>query len=301
VYVSATRFDEKPPFDCHIAFTRSGSRGAAFGAPTLLDGSTGGCESPVLVSGSRPSGGPGATVLVGWYNSGTDGWLTGSFDIRVRESRDHGATFGPVVTAAHDSFEAPFWLGPFAFYHRWWPVMFPDVEIDGKGGAHIAYAHDPEPGSETAEDGDIRYVSSDGPPYRDWTVPVTVNDDGLGRAQGFAALQTAHGGKSSSVHVIWEDHRLSPNLPTSFPQSPNLFYDIFHARKVPGGLAFGRNQRVSDASSINDFVFIGDYIDLAAGHTLFGVWTDRRDKQDILDDEDDVFGSRIKPGAGRSH
>jgi hypothetical protein len=301
VYVSATRFEQGPPFDCRIAFARSGSKGAAFGAPALLDSSSGGCGSPIVVSGSRPSGGPGATVLVAWYNSGRDGWLEGSFDIRVRASRNHGATFGPAITAAHDTFEASFWLGPLAFYHRWWPVMFPDLEIDPGGAAHIAYTHDPQPGTDTPEDGDIRYVTSDGLPYRNWSIPVTVNDDGLERAQGFAALETEHGGQSSSVHVIWEDHRLSPDVPIKFPRSPNLFYDIFQARKVPGGLAFGRNQRVSDASSINDFVFVGDYIDLAASHKPFGVWTDRRDKQDIFDLEDDVFGSQIKPGKGRSH
>jgi hypothetical protein len=293
VYVSATRFDEEPPFDCHIAFTRSSSMGTAFETSALLDSSSGGCANPVLVSGSRPAAGPGGSVLVGWYNSGTDGWLTGSFEIRVRPSTNHGATFAPIVIASDDSFEAPFWLGPGNFYHRWWPVMFPDVEIDPGGEAHIAYTHDPEAGTETAEDGDIRYVNSAGSPYGSWSTPVTVNDDGLVRAQGFAALETQHGGQSSSVHVIWEDHRLSANVPIAFPESPNLFYDIFYARKVPGGLAWHPNLRVSDVSSINDFLFVGDYIDLTANDKLFGVWTDRKDKRDIFDLEDDVFGSHI--------
>ena len=43
---------------------------------------------------------------------------------------------------------------------------------------------------------------------------VTVNDDGMVRAQGYAALETQHGGKSSTLHVIWEDHRLSPTVVT---------------------------------------------------------------------------------------
>jgi hypothetical protein len=50
---------------------------------------------------------------------------------------------------------------------------------------------------------------------------------------------------------------------------------------------------VSDVSSINDFLFVGDYIDLTANDKLFGVWTDRKDKRDIFDLEDDVFGSHI--------
>jgi hypothetical protein len=56
-----------------------------------------------------------------------------------------------------------------------------------------------------------------------------------------------------------------------------------------------RNQRVTTASSINDFIFIGDYNDLTTNENnlLVGVFTDRRDKTDIFDFEDDVFGVRI--------
>ncbi len=230
VYVSATRFDNAPPFNCHIAFARSGSQSAAssWGPAALLDSSVGGCGSPTVVQGSRPAGGLGGDVLVAWYNSGTDGWLMGSFQIRTRRSSNNGASFAAIVTAATDSFELPFWLGPFAFYHRWWGGMFPDVEIDARGDAHIIYTHDPQanplmvpgiPGgvSATAEDGDVRYVTSLGPPYTAWTTPLTVNDDGLVRAQGYAALDTQH---ANHVNVIWEDHRLSPNVPAVFPNSP---------------------------------------------------------------------------------
>jgi hypothetical protein len=45
---------------------------------------------------------------------------------------------------------------------------------------------------------------------------------------------------------------------------------------------------------------VGDYIDLTANNKLFGVWTDRRDKQDIFDPEDDVFGSQIISGGSPS-
>jgi hypothetical protein len=38
----------------------------------------------------------------------------------------------------------------------------------------------------------------------------------------------------------------------------------------------------------------GDYFDLTANSALvYGVWTDRRDKTDPSDLEDDVFGSLI--------
>jgi len=175
--------------------------------------------------------------------------------------------------------------------------MFPDVEIDGGGAAHIAYTHDPAanpfPGfSDTPEDGDIRYVTSTGQPYNTWSAPITINDDGLVRAQGWATLETQTKNKLTTVFLIWEDHRLSPELPTIFPESPNLYYDIFAAKKGFGNSGWFPNQRVSDATSIVDFVFIGDYFDLAVNDQyVFGIWTDRRDKTDIFDFEDDVFGS----------
>jgi hypothetical protein len=296
VYVTATRFDT--PGSSHIAFTASSNAALSWAPHQLLD--TGGLA---LVQGSRPTGGLGGDVLVAWYHSGTDGVREGRFQIRVARSTNRGVNFGPPVVAADDSYELPFWLGPFTMHKRWWGAMFPDVEIDARGTAHIVYTHDPEANgvcvipfppptgpvavgncSTTAEDGDIRYISSAGPPYTTWTARVTVNDDGLTRAQGYAALQVLHG----QVQVIWEDSRLGPNVPVTPADAatclmgqgscatPNVLYDIFHARKVPGG-GWMPNFRVTESSSIQDFIFTGDYTDLAANQTtLFGVWPDRR-------------------------
>jgi hypothetical protein len=293
-YVTATRFDNFGNFDCHITFTRSGDKSATWDAPALLE-SSGGCNP--VVQGSRPAGGKGGNVLVAWYNSGSDGFLAGNFEIRTRLSTNNGGTWRSIVTAASDSYELPFWLGPLNFYHRWWGGMFPDVEIDGGGAAHIAYTHDPaenpEPGlSDTPEDGDIRYATSTTSPYTSWSAPLTINDDGMERAQGWATLETRTKNRLTTVYLIWEDHRLSPELPTEFPNSPNLYYDIFAAKKGFGNSGWFPNTRVSDATSIVDFIFIGDYFDLAANDQLvFGIWTDRRDKTDIFDFEDDVYGS----------
>ncbi len=310
-YVTATRFNVGSPIPPNsIAFARSGDQGATWSAPLILDSGSAGLPF-VLVQGSRPAGGVGGEVLVAWFHSGSDGWLIGSFNIRTARSSDHGASFSTPVNAATDSYELPFWLGPFTFYKRWWGAMFPDVEIGPGGRAHIVYTHDPVAGSLTPEDGDVRYITSAGPPYGSWSSPITVNDDGMARAQGYAALKTQYGSElfdDSTVHVIFEDTRLAPELPTSDPadcftaplgpcDSPNLYYDIFYARKPPGQALFFSNFRVSEASSIQDFSFTGDYNDLAANNTLlFAIWTDRRDKTSMFDFEDDVFGSRIIAG-----
>jgi hypothetical protein len=306
VYVTATRFNNFTPGLSPIAihFTRSDNRGESFAAPATLENASGN----VVIQGSHPAGGVGGDVLVAWYNSGTDGFLMGSFEIHTRRSSNHGTTFDPVVVATTDSFELPFFLGPLGFYERWWGGMFPSLAIDAGGGAHIVYTHDPvnpqtPAGFASAESGDIRYISSGGPPYTVWAAPITVNDDGLERAQGYPAINTQH---DSTVDVVWYDHRLSPSLPNSTPSqcfvqgicnSSNLHYDVFYARKVPGQPGFFDNFRVSDTSSLVQFDFIGDYIGLAANETdLFAVWTDRRNRTSIFQTDNDVFGSRIIAG-----
>jgi hypothetical protein len=284
VYVTATRFDE----GCHIVFTRSTNGGTVYSAPQDLDGSPA-CDP--VVQGSRPSGGKRGNILVGWYHSGSDGFLNGSFNIRTRYSADFGATFAPVEDAATDASEANFFLGPFGCYERWWPVMMPDVEIDKNGRGYLAYTRDPAAGDATAEEGDIRYVTSPGAPYTSWSAPVTVNDDHTVSAQGFAALDV----KSGKPQATWMDTRLPLQL-VAASQCPfaedveNLEYDIFSSTRQGGG--WSRNVRVTDQASLTDFNFLGDYIDLTA-EIPYTIWTDRRDKLSIFDDEDDVWGSRV--------
>lgn len=296
VYVTATRFDFAGP--CHIDFTRSSTKGTSWSSPQTLDTSVGGCGSGAnpVVQGSRPTGGKNNDVLVAWYNSGGDGFLTGGFQINTRYSSNNGGTFGAIVPAAVDTTELPFFLGPGFAYHRWWGGMFPDVEIAPNGSGHIAYIHDPVPGTTTAEDGDVRYVSSTGPPYATWTTPVRVNDDSSGKAQGWVALEATSSGSSSTVYAIWEDHRTSA--------IDNQNYDVFWTKRTGGGWSL--NKKVTDAQSTSDFLFLGDYYDITLvadddddhghGPFVYGVWTDRRDEPSIFDFDDDIWGARIPPG-----
>jgi hypothetical protein len=116
----------------------------------------------------------------------------------------------------------------------------------------------------------------------------------LERAQGYPAIAARDNG---TVWLSWEDHRLSPTVPTAFPNSSNLYYDNFVARKVPGQESFFTNLRASDTSSISQFIFIGDYTGIATNSTTeYAVWTDRRNRTNIFDSNNDVFGSRIIPG-----
>jgi hypothetical protein len=154
-------------------------------------------------------------------------------------------------------------------------------------------------GQATAEEGDIRYITAASAPYTLWSPPVTVNDDGTATAQGYVAIdtQTQQTGQSANLHAVWMDSRLSSSLAkppqcTADPAAENLFYDIFYSTKPPGE-GWRENVRVTAQSSISDFNFLGDYIDLSTDNgSLFTVWTDRRDKASIMDPEDDVWGSR---------
>jgi hypothetical protein len=311
VYVTSSRFDAPGPV--RISFARSSNKGASYGAAQVLESG----DDVVVVQGSRPTGGAGGDVLVAWYSSGADGWLNGSFRIRTRYSTNHGAAWNAALTAAQDTSELPFWLGPHTFYKRWWGSMFPDVEIDGDGLAHLVYTRDPVANgictegtlvlyqcSSNAEDGDIRYGFSAGPPYNVWSAPATVNDDGLNRAQGYAALKVQFGSAGSSIHVIWEDTRLTPEVPpsslsdcflsaTPVCNSSNLYYDIFYATLQPG-VGSSANARVTDVSSIQDYIFTGDYTDMAASaNQAFAVWTDRRRQTSIFAFQDNVYGSVV--------
>jgi hypothetical protein len=300
VYVTATRFAEQDPAapPQAIVFARS-TDGASWSAPVALDEGAAGPRT-IVVQGGRVVGGSGGEVLAAWYHSGDDGFLEGSFEIRVRRSRNRGQSWDPVVVAARDADEAPAFLGPLAYYKLWWPTMFPDVAIDRGGRAHLVYGHDPEPGSLSAEEGDVRYVTSAAAPFTAWSAPATLNDDALARAQGFAALTVRADGRLAVVDVVWEDTRLSPDLPLSPSpdfHSPNLLYDVFHARWLPAG-GWSANRRVSGASSTQDRFATGARVAVTANAaTLYAAWTDRRAYASVDDRRHDVYGNRIVAGS----
>jgi hypothetical protein len=301
LYVTATRFAEQNPEQppSSIVFRSSGSAGDAWDVPLLLDEGSDGAI-PVLVQGAKAAGGRGGELLVAWYSSGADGHLAGEFEIRVRRSLTNGRTWGPVVTAVREVGETSSQLGPLGMYKQWWPTMFPDVAIDRSGRAHLVYGYDPEPGNLTPEEGDVRYTTSSRRPWMDWSTPFTLNDDGPGRAQGFAALTVLHMGRQSVADVAWEDTRLSPELPTSLAtrSSSNLYYDVFHARwrRAVGGGRWSANQRVSDRSSLQERYASGSRVAISANAlVLFAVWPDRRDVFSPTDLTQDVFGSSIRP------
>jgi hypothetical protein len=298
-YATATRVaflqpEGTPPTSILFARSRDWGRtwdprvaladGAAAAAPGLP-----GPTAEVVVQGSRAAA-AGNGVLVAWYHSGTDGPRTGAFEIRTRWSGDNGASWDEVVVAAFGELELGATLGPVTALRgrSWWAAMFPAVALDGRGGAHVAYTHDPDPAAGSPEEGDIRHVASPLRPYRAWSSPVTVNDDGPGRAQGFPSLATRRLGRTALVEIAWEDSRLA--------DGDNARYDVFHAQLILDRRPWwSSNRRVSDVSSLQSVNATGERTALAANDSgvVYAVWTDRRDSASLTDVESDVYGSRV--------
>jgi hypothetical protein len=274
-----------------IVVTRSLNDGASWSAPQDLD--AGQPFGPrVITQGPRIAAGSGTEALVAWYHSGFDGWLAGGFEIRTARTGDAGATWDPVVTAAADPGETRFRLGP---YRRWWTTMFPDAAIDEEGRAHVVYTHDPVAGSTTAEEGDVRYVGSPLSPFAAWSDPVTVNDDGLVRAQGFASLVARRQVRETVVEVVWEDTRLAPDGSAATALS---LYDVFHSRLEPGsGAGWSASTRVSDESSTQTQTSSAGRTSVTANRTgvVLAAWSDRRGVASTADLASNAYGSPIDP------
>ena len=292
VYVTATRRDNHVgnPQQCYIDFTSSNDGGATWNAPTMLDetGDFTNCgrfgisgAGGTRVDGSRPAGGMGGNVLVAWYHSGADGQRQGESQIRTRYSSDHGATWNDIVVAATD-FEV---ASPFGILEP----SFPDVEIDGKGGAHIVYTHDPPEFSPNW--GDIHYIQSGGAPHDTWSAPVIVNDE-VEHVQSWASLETQLIKDNVYVYVMWADFRLVPKDQSTWPE----YYDIFAAWQRTDIGRWSTNYRVTNESSLLFNFPIGDYFDMTANQLfVYGVWTDLRDVTDVLLVDQDVYGSWLLP------
>ena len=80
--------------------------------------------------------------------------------------------------------------------------------------------------------------------------------------------------------------------------SPNLFYDLYHARwlRTVGGGSWSPNQRVSDVSSRQDRAVSGGRTSVTANDlVLFALWTDRRLIPTVSDKKQDLYGSRVRP------
>jgi hypothetical protein len=250
--------------------------------------------------GPRVAAGPGQQVLVCYFDAGTDGFSAplaapaplNRFDIGCRSSADRGANFGvPIWVARNVPYEVNYYLGPNKLYHRWFAAMFPAVVIDHNGTAHLVFGLDPTSNRLDAESGNVQYArstaSATNPPYATWTPRVTVASGP--RAQGFPTIAAQRSLLTTNpyIYIAYYDHYRSPSA------APNSIYDVRYRRSMDGGATFAGPITVTDVPSLSDVGSIGSYFDSAATMRRYHlVWTDRADKTDVGDGEDDIFADR---------
>jgi hypothetical protein len=295
VYVTATRFDSSG--DCEILFNASTNNGATwtYGDLGLVLDSSVGC-SPVVVSGSRPIGNPfSGWVTACWYNSRSDGFLSGQFDINCWSNNAWGDFMSGInylFTAVNGmKYELPSWLGPNGWYHRWWGGMFPSLAVDNTGLLYVAFAADPTSNSTDVESGNV-YLAR-GWPIGGFVTPVPVGTGST--AQGFPTVTARCDTRTMRCYsyVAYFDHL-----------SSNKFYNVVYRKGTRpmsfssiGSLGFGRKVKISDVPSWSDSLFIGDYIDssVISGRRYHVVWTDRADVYGPSDQDDDVMHDMFVP------
>ncbi len=100
--------------------------------------------APVYGGGARAIGGKFGDVLL--VSFGTDNFLiVGSpFYVVTSYSFTNGSTWPyEFELASTNSYQLPTWLGPYAYYHRWWPSMFPSVAMTSSGVAYVHFTDNP--------------------------------------------------------------------------------------------------------------------------------------------------------------
>ena len=235
-----------------IVFSQSGDGGKTWRKPREManfDYMAGGA------TGYSVAGGLGGELLVTWdyYD------YTGIERIIARRSGNFGRTFDSPVVAAEE-------------VHR--TTHDPDVKVGSGGVAYIVYAaYD----SATAQSS-IRYIYSNGAPYKAWAAPVTLS--GPGRLSYTPALAVENCGRANLLHVTWLDDRMN----------------VSYTRKITGsGYAWSKTIRISNASSpVSDQPAFSDLA--AGGGNAFAIWTDRRPITDPGNYATNVYGSRITSG-----
>jgi len=296
VYVTATRFASSG--DCGILFNASTDYGNTWtysDTGLLLDNSSG-C-SPVVVQGSRPIGNPySGWVTACWYNSRSDGFLNGQFNINCWSNDAWGdAALGNnySFTAVNGMrYELPYYLGPNGTYHRWFGGMFPSLAVDNTGLLYVAFAADPTSNPNDVESGNV-YLARGWPIPGGFVAPVPVGTGST--AQGFPTVTARCDTRTVRCYsyVAYFDHL-----------SSNKFYNVVYRKGTRpmsfssiGSLGFGGKVKISDVPSWSDVWFIGDYIDssVISGRRYHVVWTDRADVYGPSDPDDDVMHDMFVP------
>ncbi len=291
IYVSYTELAEIHPLEgspyllTTIKVVRSTDAGRSFEEPVTVSPSR---ESPVeisnpeqavIVQGSCVAVDNNGTVYVAYYDSGDDGWLSGTFNVMIARSVNGGVNFTEPTKIA-EARELDYVLQPTRF--RAWSSMFPMIAVGPEGNVYAVFAVNPE----GPDDSDIVFTrSTDG--GRTWSELIEVNDDRTENDQFFPCIAVDPNGV---IHVIFGDRRDDPS---------DVCYNVYYTNSSDGGKSFTPNQRVSDVSSnplfgFSEGAYLGDYFGLAVSERdVYVAWTDCRAGSRYYANQD-VMTARIR-------
>ncbi len=293
VYVTATEYTGSG--GCNILFNASTDYGATWDYGSFGSILAAELDCDPTITGARPIGNPSTGyVTVCWYDSESDGSLTGKFDIDCWTDNNFGSSSSFSFTPVNDrKYELPDFLGPLSSYHVWWYGMWPSLAVDNTGLLYIAFAADPNSNPYDVESGNV-YVAR-GFPYTStaWSNPITVGSGG--QAQGFPTVTARCDTRTNKCYsyVAYFDH-LNKN---------KLYHVVYRKGTRPfsassvGSLGFGPKIRITDGPSWSDDFFIGTHIDssVISGRRYHVTWTDRADVSGTYDLDDDVMHDMFVP------
>ena len=291
LYSTATKFYSNG--DCAIVFNVSYDYGATWDwsntNPLVLVGSTG-CND--LESGSRPIGAYNGQMTVCWYWAGFDGYLTGKYYIECI-ANDHysNGSWSPFYYPIKNKNELPAWLGPNANYYRWRGAMFPALAVDEFGALYVTSTYDPTSNDFDVESGNVAFNRKD-LDYNvtaKWPAPIIVGSGSTAQGYATVAAHTDPQTGKAEVIVAYLDH-------TGGNKGYNVVYRRALRKWNSYNMSFGGKKKISDAWSVSDFEFIGDYIDSGMTARRYHIaWTDRSDAYDKFDFHDDVLHDYFVP------
>ena len=252
LYMSWTEFDTygsvAPTDSSRIVFSRSVNHGVRWSAPITISDVGGDCrDGDNTVEGAVPAVGPNGEVYLSW--SGPNGIL---FD----RSFDGGNTFGKDIFVTNQpggwAFSVPGILRTNGF-----PITACDISSSAYRGTIYILFSDQRNGE---DDTDVFIVKSIDQ-GETWTDPVRVNDDSGKRHQFFPWFTIDQ--KSGTLYSVFYDRRDTKGISTH----------VYLARSDDGGQTF-KNMRISNlAFTPNEYVFFGDYINIAAWDgRVYPIW-----------------------------
>jgi hypothetical protein len=237
-------------------------------------------------------------MMVCWYDSHTDGYITGSFyiDCVANDSFGTGSWSPYFSPGGARKYELAQWLGPSGDYHRWRGAMYPSLAVDEEGMVYIAFTSDPTSNQNDVEAGNVflTYRRLDANVTLAWKAPIAVGTGST--AQGYATV-TARYDPSTKKYFVFVAY-------SDYSSQNKGYYTVYRkGTRLPVPLSgvlpstsFGSKIRASDRLSMSDDLFIGDYIDSALTARRYHIaWTDRADAYDQYDADDDVLHDVFVP------